>query len=405
MIMNNAQKPGSCSNFPLQQTENLISSTAHNTIMRTTLLLRFLAIFSLQGISAAIPAVQTITIPAVNYANGTVSTSYATITESYAQGAPYSNFSSSTTKQSLTSASSDTLATVISTVIVNVTVTASNTAAATTSSGSSSTATTTAASQTPTSAKRGLLFNAVNATQVFPGAGTNDSKISWSYNWNSSPFGPNAPMKTKISAYNSALHYVPMLWSNASALTEAWNSDVNMCLQMHGTDALLAFNEPDNCQANTGGSCMTIDSAVTAYKTYMEPFGNMTRLGAPAATSAVGPNLGLNWTTSFLSACSGCQVDFIPVHWYASAYAISYFQEFVQQAYNVTGKPIWVTEFGFTNDGAPTSQQATFLETVLQWLDVQPYVERYAFFMDGPGYLLTSAGTDLSSLGEIYNNV
>lgn len=175
-----------------------------------------------------------------------------------------------------------------------------------------------------------------------------------------------------------------------------------MCINMHKTDALLVFNEPDNCQG-TGGSCMTAESAVTTYKTYISPFGNVTRLGAPAVTNTVGPNLGLNWTIAFLQACSDYQVDFVPIHWYATAYAVSYFQEFVQQAYNVTGKPIWITEFGFpSNDAAPPSQQQAFLSTVLPWLDAQPYVERYAFFMDGPECLLNSAGTGLSPLGQIY---
>jgi len=60
-------------------------------------------------------------------------------------------------------------------------------------------------------------------------------------------------------------------------------------------------------------------------------------------------------------------------------------------------RPVWITEFA----GSGTiDEQNTFLETVLPWLDAQPYVERYAYFMVEEGSLLSADG--LSLIGSTF---
>jgi hypothetical protein len=150
---------------------------------------------------------------------------------------------------------------------------------------------------------------------------------------------------------------------------------------------------------------MDVSASVSAWKTYMQPYAGQVRLGAPAVTNGGAP-MGLTYLTNFLSSCTGCQVDFCPIHWYDSATNIGYFKWYLDQAHTACGgKPIWITEFGASGSEADIS---TFLKTVLPWLDSLDYVERYAYFYDGAStdgtYLVNAAGTARSTIGEIFNS-
>ena len=59
---------------------------------------------------------------------------------------------------------------------------------------------------------------------------------------------------------------------------------------------------------------------------------------------------------------------------------------------------VWLTEFG-ADPGTP-ADKVTFLEEAMDFLDNNPAVERYAFFMLSDSILLS--GNSLSDLGEIY---
>lgn len=189
-----------------------------------------------------------------------------------------------------------------------------------------------------------------------------------------------------------------MLWGAGSS--SVWNQNVQSEIDL-GSNAVLAYNEPDNCWDGTG-ACITVADAVAGYKNYMLPHSNV-RLGMPAVTNGVGANIGLNWTSSFLQSCVSCKIDFVPVHWYSSAYATQYFKDYVSGAYNLTKpKPLWITEFGFT-DGSDDVKLSAMKE-LLTWLDAQDYVERYAYFMASPGILLSQNGSALSELGQFYDS-
>jgi hypothetical protein len=66
-------------------------------------------------------------------------------------------------------------------------------------------------------------------------------------------------------------------------------------------------------------------------------------------------------------------------------------------AYNQTGKHVWLTEFGALGSD---DEIDVFLQAVLPWLDAQSYVERYAYFMAANGSLIT--GGSLSTYGQTY---
>ena len=68
------------------------------------------------------------------------------------------------------------------------------------------------------------------------------------------------------------------------------------------------FNEPDlESQSNINAPC-----TASLWKQYINPLASSgIQLGGPAVTN--GPGL-RPWLANFLSACSGCEIDFIPLH-------------------------------------------------------------------------------------------
>ncbi|KAK8858966.1 hypothetical protein IAR55_003198 [Kwoniella newhampshirensis] len=252
------------------------------------------------------------------------------------------------------------------------------------------------ASPVKNNGKRGLSFNQANLTAPFSLSGQN-SLVSWAYNWAEAQTG---------SGFNSALEFVPMLWSNAADLLANWKTNAQKGID-NGATALLAFNEPDFCTPNWESACMSVNTSVQTYKQYMQPFAGKALLGSPAVTNQGSPG-GLTYLENFIGNCTGCTIDFIVLHWYSNKWAgANYLMSHVEAARKVAGgRPIWITEFGLDNsDGTYTQDDLhSFLKTVLPWLDAQPDVHRYAYFMDTPGMLINSAGTGLSDTGVLYNN-
>ncbi|RMY46953.1 hypothetical protein D0863_15740 [Hortaea werneckii] len=216
--------------------------------------------------------------------------------------------------------------------------------------------------------KRGLCFTNDNYTQPWSLSGQN-SQVSWGYNWFSSRYSD--PSIT--CQYNPAIDFVPLLYSGASTLTSIWADNVRKEIDL-GATAVLGFNEPDACFAGAS-ACMSVAEAVTVWKESIEPFAGAVRLGSPGVTNA---GYGFEWLDQFLGNCTDCTVDFIAIHWYANMYAFGYLQDYVRQAYERYGKPIWLTEFGYDfSEGVPTEAQVQgFLRQAVTWLDEQEYVER-----------------------------
>lgn len=242
--------------------------------------------------------------------------------------------------------------------------------------------------------KRGLSYNNAAYTMPFSLSGQN-SQVSWAYNW----------YQTSGSGFNPALEYVPMLWSDASDLTNSWATNAQASINA-GSKHLLGFNEPDLCLAGAGSSCMAMSDAVKAWKQYMEPFAGKALLGSPAVTNGGSP-MGLTWLSNFMGNCTGCHIDFINIHWYSNKWAgANYFKQQVQAAHEMSGgRPVWITEFGLDSSTAYTEAELqSFLEEVMDWMDAQPYVQRYAYFMDTTNALMNSDGSGMSDTGAMYNS-
>jgi len=106
-----------------------------------------------------------------------------------------------------------------------------------------------------------------------------------------------------------------MLWSNSSTLTSTWAANAQYGIE-NGATALLGFNEPDLCVP--GSACMSLNSSVTAWKQYMEPFAGKALLGSPAVTNggSTGTDyMGADYLNYFIGNCTGCHIDFVNMHW------------------------------------------------------------------------------------------
>lgn len=279
--------------------------------------------------------------------------------------------SSSSSSSSTSSAAQTTLATVA--VPTTTTPVVESTTSTTTSAAASATTSTTSSS----SGKRGLPYNSASLTDAF----LDTSSVTWAYNWDS-----------KSNGLSSKLDYIPMLWGLGSDFVDSWTTNADAAIAS-GSTALLAMNEPDLAAQ----SDLSYTDAAAGYLKYMQPYAGKALLGSPSVTNGASP-MGLTYLKNFVDACDGCTIDFCAIHWYDSASNVEYFKSYMAEAQTACGgKPIWITEFGATGTSA---EQATFLDTVIPWMDAQDYIEKYAYFMASDGVLLS--GTSLSTIGEAY---
>lgn len=227
-----------------------------------------------------------------------------------------------------------------------------------------------------TAGKRGIAYNDSQKLGAFSAS----SKVSWAYNWGSS-----------TTSIPQQYEYVPMLWG-LGRFTDGWSNAADKAIAS-GSKHILAFNEPDLAEQSSLG----VFQAADGYRRYIQPYAGKAKLGSPAVTNGGAP-MGLTYLAAFLTACADCTIDFIAIHWYNGGNAQD-FKDYVTRAHILGGgRPVWITEFEAS--GSP-SQQQTFLNDVLPWLDSQNFVERYAYFMASDGNLISS-GTSLSTVGQAF---
>lgn len=227
--------------------------------------------------------------------------------------------------------------------------------------------------------KRGLAYNnespSLQPWVSYP-------EISWGHCWASVDF--NLPQ---------SLEFVATLADLTSDSLPYWDSNVQKALarQTGGTKYLQFLNEPDQ----PGQKAFTDPAtAAAAFKQYMNKYAAPNvKLGSPSVTNGVVNGMGLEYLKNFFAACQGCTIDFCPVHWYGCGDGCSVdqdvdlFKKQIQDAITAcNGKPVWIPEF--QRLGSLDSQKE-FLLIVLPWLDSQPEIARYAYFMVANDHLLT----------------
>lgn len=174
--------------------------------------------------------------------------------------------------------------------------------------------------------KRGLAYNDGIDISGFADNFVARTEITWTYNWDSD-----------TNTDQNYGEYVPMLWSPRGDHTGPWDDHVNKWLG-RGTSHLLGFNEPERPdQVN-----ISPGDAVNGWKQYMDPYAGRARLGAPAVS-----NDGYGWLQDFLNQCQGCNIDFVPVHWYNDHSLERDFENWVNSICDLVGnRKVWITEVG-----------------------------------------------------------
>jgi hypothetical protein len=77
-----------------------------------------------------------------------------------------------------------------------------------------------------------------------------------------------------------------------------------------------------------------------------------------------------------MDQCHGCNISFIPLHYYGPPDQLQPYIEQMHNTYN--SSRLWVTEFGFPGLDEPTSAAA--LSAAITFLDNANYIDRYAYF-------------------------
>ncbi|GAA5994191.1 glycoside hydrolase family protein [Rhodotorula paludigena] len=233
------------------------------------------------------------------------------------------------------------------------------------------------------------------STTCKKGVGYNDAKytekldICWGYNWASS------------GEIKQGAMYVPMLWEEKSL--EGWSDNAKKAIEA-GATHILGFNEPDLAEQ----AHMSPSKAAELWKSEIESFSSSAKLVSPAVTNGVkaedGSPMGVPWLHEFISACDGCTIDAVALHWYDSAENTDYFTAYLTEAQAKLMKPIWLTEFMGT--GTPEAQKK-FLEFAVPWLEDQDWIERYAAFgcfkdNEIANFIASDDGS-LNELGQAYS--
>ncbi|MCL1943473.1 MAG: glycosyl hydrolase [Candidatus Azobacteroides sp.] len=241
------------------------------------------------------------------------------------------------------------------------------------------------------SPKRGVSFNFTNDADLEalrPGT-------SWFYNWGPTP-------NNVVDTYNSVYGYefCPMAWNGN------WNSDaIRNYVKAHpDCKYILAFNEPNfSDQAN-----MTPRQAADSWpalKALALELG--LKIISPACNYSGWSQYSTpaKWFDEFFQYVDINDVDGIAIHSYMgwAVATTGYVKEYIDR-YN---KPLWLTEFcawdNFTqNQGGTALQQRKEMIDMLDYLETEPMVARYAWFIprrdevQNPSYpymeLLTNTG-------------
>ena len=230
--------------------------------------------------------------------------------------------------------------------------------------------------------KRGI------ASNIAPGAAFAGA-VGWWYNWSLAPSGADV-----------GIEFVPMFWGEQS---------VNTALPS-GSRFVLGFNEPNFfSQAKL--------TAQEAAKLWPKVEAAADAAGAALVSPAVnfcGPEsqcYGTNpyqYLKDFFAACTGCQVDYVAVHWYNCD--LTSLKDYLEpggslEGFEQFGRPIWLTEFACSENGdSSAAGQEAYMRQAIPYLEANSRVSRYSWFnaQNIPGAMLTNSDGSPTSLGQVY---
>ena len=202
---------------------------------------------------------------------------------------------------------------------------------------------------------------------------TESMNNNWFYKWSNN------------GSSDISREYVPMAWGKGAA--DDLN-DIEIIKQKYKSTHLLAFNEPDNCNDQSGqyGNMCVVDTSLVYYK-------NLLKTGLRMVSPATRQDEVFSWLNEFNYKAENqeIRIDVIAVHWYdwnsnpqnspnANPQDIyNRFVNYLENVYNLYGLPIWITEFN-ANRYRNEWVHRQFLQLALPYLEETEYIERYSFF-------------------------
>lgn len=248
------------------------------------------------------------------------------------------------------------------------------------------------------SQKRGICYNSFSEAEM----ALMGPSISWAYNWGKTTSNEVA---TNMAQYS--IDYCPMVWSGKPDIAA-----MQAFIAAHpNVKYLLAFNEPNlTDQAN-----MTPVQAAELWQDVVDAAKVLNlKLVSPAMNygTLAGYSDPIKWLDEFFAQPNVDirDIDAISIHCYMAS--TSALKSFVER-FRKYGKPVWLTEF-CAWDPAPSSveKQMDYMCAALNYLEQEPLVERYSWFMLKTSSSLTKVpfnqlvthdlNPQLTPLGEIY---
>ncbi|RYP89287.1 hypothetical protein DL769_000121 [Monosporascus sp. CRB-8-3] len=236
------------------------------------------------------------------------------------------------------------------------------------------------------------------------------SPLTWYYNYEREPSTEFAGLPQED------FEFVPMLWGAPEDEDDAsFRESVEAQIDA-GRDIrhVLAFNEPDGPQGQSGGSAVDPATAARVWIRNFEPLAERgVKLGLPACTGGWG---GIPWLQQFLGNCSelvssggeerNCTYDFVNIHWYGNFEGLASHMGSYSAAFpNITQ---WITEYNFDSQDLPSTQE--FFNMSSEYFDRMDSVGRYSYFGSfrseasnvGPNAVMLSNDGQLTDIGSWY---
>ena len=220
---------------------------------------------------------------------------------------------------------------------------------------------------------------------------------SWYYRWNNQG---DSDMERECT---------PMAWGKGAADSQ---EDIDKYIGKYKTTHVLAFNESDNCNDQSGqyGDLCNTDVAVATYE-------NLMKTGLRLVSPSCRENAPFGWLKEFYdkATAQNIRIDVIGVHWYDWSSnpanspnanpqnVFNRFKNYLQNVYDLYGLPIWITEFN-ANPNRATWVNKQFMELALPYLENLDYVERYAWFQPNSGVADYFENDNYTAVGEFYKN-
>ena len=204
--------------------------------------------------------------------------------------------------------------------------------------------------------------------------------------------------------------YTPMAWGKGAADDD---NDIEIIKNKYKSTHLLAFNEPDDCNGQSGqyGNMCVVDTSLTYYK-------NLLKSGLRMVSPACRQDAVFGWLNEFNSKAvdENIRIDVIAVHWYDWGSSpqnspnanpqdvFNRFVNYVESVHQTYGLPIWITEFN-ANRHRNEWVHRQFLQLALPYLEETDYIERYAFFPPTTQVAnFFDDNNNFTQIGEFYYN-